>query len=90
MPDSPTPFADAGRLPSPGDNVAIAIRQLPVGTAVVIDGHERTLTQTVMEGHRFAVRPIAAGEALLSWGLPFGHALAPIAPDHDPIVTPGA
>ena len=34
----------------------------------------------MLEGHRLAVRPIAPGEALLSWGLPFGHALAPIAP----------
>jgi len=77
---APLPFAEAGRLPAPGDNVAIAIRQLPVGTTILIDGHERTLTQTVMEGHRFAVRPIAAGEALLSWSLPFGHALVAIAP----------
>ena len=34
----------------------------------------------MLEGHRLAVRPIAPGEALLSWGLPFGHALVPIAP----------
>lgn len=29
---------------------------------------------------RFAVRPIAVGEDLLSWGLPFGEAVRPIAP----------
>ena len=29
-----------------------------------------------MEGHRFAVEPIAAGEAVLSWELPFGYAIA--------------
>ena len=38
------------------------------------------LASCVLEGHRLAVRPIAPGEALLSWGLPFGHALVPIAP----------
>jgi len=75
----PLPFAAAGRLPAPGDNVAIAIRQLEPGTVVEIDGAPRVLGQTVMEGHRFAVKPIAAGEALLSWGLPFGRALVPIA-----------
>lgn len=77
---APLPFLEVGRLPVPSDNVAIAIRQLPAGTAITIDGQARQLPQTIMEGHRFAVRPIARGEALLSWGLPFGHALATIAP----------
>jgi len=67
-----------GRLPAPGDNVAIAIRQLDAGTVVVLDGTPRTIAHTVLEGHRFTVRPIAKGEALLSWGLPFGHALEDI------------
>ena len=71
---------DVGRLPAPGDNVAIAIRRLDAGTVIELDGAPRPLAQTILEGHRFAVRPIAPGEALLSWGLPFGHALAPIAP----------
>jgi altronate dehydratase len=70
----------AGRLPAPDDNVAIAVRQLEAGTVIEIAGALRTLTHTVLEGHRFAVRAIAPGEALLSWGLPFGHAIAPIAP----------
>ena len=73
-------LAAAGRLPAPGDNVAIAIRQLEAGTLIEIDGAVRTLARTVLEGHRFAVRAIAAGEPLLSWGLPFGHAIAAIAP----------
>jgi altronate dehydratase len=76
----PLPLLAAGRLPAPADNVAIAIRQLDAGTVIEVDGAPRTLVCTVMEGHRFAVRPIARGEALLSWGLPFGHAITPIAP----------
>ena len=80
VPSSPTlPFASAGRLPAPGDNVAIAIRQLEAGTVVEIDGHPHTLRQTILEGHRFAVRAIAPAEPLLSWGLPFGHAMGPLA-----------
>ena len=70
----------AGRLPAPGDNVAIAIRQLEAGTVIELDGVPHELPQTILEGHRFAVRAIEAGEPLLSWGLPFGHALTPIAP----------
>ena len=77
---TPLPLSAAGRLPAPDDNVAIAIRRLEAGTVIEIAGVERTLTHCILEGHRFAVRSIAAGEALLSWGLPFGHALEPIAP----------
>lgn len=76
----PLPFSTAGRLPAPEDNVAIAIRQLEAGTVIEIGGRRHSLVQTVLEGHRFAVRPIATGEPLLSWGLPFGHALTPMAP----------
>ena len=68
------------RLPAPDDNVAIAIRRLDAGTRIEIDGAVRTLASCVLEGHRLAVRSIAPREALLSWGLPFGHALVPIAP----------
>jgi altronate dehydratase len=38
------------------------------------------LDYTVLEGHRFALAPIAPGEALLSWGLPFGTASRSIEP----------
>ena len=70
---------EVGRLPAPGDNVAIAVRPLDAGAVIVLDGAPRTLAHTILEGHRFAVRALAPGEALLSWGLPFGHALTPIA-----------
>jgi altronate dehydratase len=42
------------------------------------EGVDCVLSHTVLEGHRFAVRPVAVGEALRSWGLPFGRALRPI------------
>ena len=76
----PLEFHSVGRLPAPGDNVAIAIRQLEAGTTIKLGDELRVLAHTILEGHRFAVRPIAKGEPLLSWGLPFGHAVAPIAP----------
>jgi len=79
MPDA-LPLSAVARLPAPDDNVAIAVRRLDAGTAIEIDGAVRTLASCVLEGHRLAVKPIGPGEALLSWGLPFGHALGPIAP----------
>lgn len=80
MSSAPLDFSAAGRLPAPEDNVAIAIRRLEAGTTILINGTPRTLAHTVLEGHRFAVRPIAPGQELLSWGLPFGVALNAIQP----------
>ena len=80
MPDVPLDLALIARLPAAGDNVAIAVRRLDAGTLLAFPAGPRALAHTVLEGHRFAVRPIAAGAPLLSWGLPFGHALADLAP----------
>jgi len=71
---------DIGRLPASSDNVAIAIRRLEAGSCWRDGGQEHTLSHTVLEGHRFAVRPIRAETPLLSWGLPFGLALRDIRP----------
>ncbi|MCB8945745.1 MAG: UxaA family hydrolase [Ardenticatenaceae bacterium] len=71
---------DVGRLPAPHDNCAIAVRMLAAGTAVAHAGQTFALSHTLLEGHRFAVTPIAAGAHLLSWGMPFGTALRDIAP----------
>ncbi len=76
---APLDLASVSRLPAPGDNVAIATRRLDVGTILAFPAGPRALTHTVLEGHRFAVAPIATGTALLSWGLPFGTALVDIA-----------
>ncbi|MSU49568.1 MAG: altronate hydrolase [Opitutus sp.] len=80
MAPTPLPLEAVSRLPAPADNVAIAIRRIEAGEIVAFSDAPRALPHTVLEGHRFAVKPIAAGDALLSWGLPFAHALAAIAP----------
>jgi len=71
---------EIGRIPAPGDNVAIATRRLAAGAQVEFGDRVRSLTHTILEGHRFAIEPIAVGEPLLSWGLPFGRALRAIEP----------
>jgi altronate dehydratase len=78
--NEPTPFEQIGRLPAPGDNVAIASRTLQAGTEVVYGGQTIVIDFTLLEGHRFAVQSIGAGESLYSWGLPFGVAIRPIQP----------
>jgi len=76
----PLSFHTVARLPAPGDNVAIAIRTLDAGTVIDLAGGPCALPHSILEGHRFAVDAIAPGAPLLSWGLPFARALAPIAP----------
>ena len=73
-------FDEVGRIPTPGDNVAIAVRRIEAGTRIRHDKVIFTLPHTVMEGHRFVLRPIRNGEPLLSWGLPFGRAICDVAP----------
>ncbi|MBM7564990.1 UxaA family hydrolase [Paenibacillus sacheonensis] len=75
-------FDEAARLPLPGDNCAVATRQLDAGTVIHYEGRTLTLDYTVMEGHRFAVKEIAPGEDLLSWEMPFGAAIQAIPPGH--------
>jgi altronate dehydratase len=67
-------------LPASGDNAAIATRRIEPGESFPLDGAIIRIQGSVLEGHRVAARPIAAGELILSWGLPFGRALRAIAP----------
>ena len=73
-------FTTVARLPLPDDNVAIATQTLAGGTRIRHNGQEFRLSHTILEGHRFAIQPIPEAAPLLSWGLPFGFAIRPIAP----------
>ncbi|MEM7131478.1 MAG: UxaA family hydrolase [Chloroflexota bacterium] len=74
------PFHHVARFPLPQDNVAIATRTLAAGTIIELDSTHLTLSHTVLVGHRFATQPIAQGQGLYSWGLPFGVATTAIGP----------
>jgi altronate hydrolase len=63
----------------PADNVAVALTSIDRGTALTIDGIDLTVADDIPSGHKFALRPIAAGESAVRYGFPFGRATAPIA-----------
>ncbi len=71
---------EIARLPDPADNCAIAIRDLPAGTFLAHGGARFPLSHKILEGHRFAIEPIAKGGALTSWRQRFGVASADIQP----------
>lgn len=57
------------------DNVAVALAPLPAGAVEL----GVTLSEEVRPGHKFALGPIAAGAAVVKYGLPIGYARADIA-----------
>lgn len=73
-------FHEVARLADPQDNVAIATQRLESGSRLSYEGQHLQLNSTILEGHRFAIKDIAVGQPLLSWGLPFGLAIKAIKP----------
>jgi altronate hydrolase len=63
----------------PADTVAVALAALPAGTPVDVEGETMVLTGDVPAGHKFALRDVAAGEAVRKYGQPIGAATEPIA-----------
>ncbi|HEY8534904.1 MAG TPA: UxaA family hydrolase, partial [Vicinamibacterales bacterium] len=58
---------------NPADNVAVARTALEAGLRLVLDdGRQVVLTGPVTPGHRFATRPIPAGEYVRQYGEPIG------------------
>jgi altronate dehydratase len=74
-------FHEIARFPESGDNVAIVTHRVEAGSEIInADGPSFVLSHTLLEGHRFAVQAINIGDAVLSWGLPFGTAVENIGP----------
>jgi len=66
------------------DNVATAIKDLPAGKEVAVGVSEQTivirLTEDIAYGHKFALRAIAKGEAVLKYNCVIGRATCDIEP----------
>jgi altronate hydrolase len=64
---------------APDDPVAVALRPLRAGERVTIDGLTLVVERDTAVGHKIAVRDIAAGETILKYRCPIGHATRDIA-----------
>ncbi|WP_443748709.1 UxaA family hydrolase [Asticcacaulis solisilvae] len=63
---------------SPGDQVATAMRDLPEGLQLTVDGIALTLKNDIPKGHKLAVLPMSVGQPVLKFGFPIGKALQDI------------
>jgi len=63
---------------NPADNICVALSDLPKGAPTLVNGERVRLAQTVPVKHKFAIRSIAANEAVIMYGIPVGQATEPI------------
>jgi hypothetical protein len=56
------------------DNVATALEGLDAGRRLDVAGGEFVVREHIPPGHKVALRPIAAGEAVIKYGSPIGTA----------------
>lgn len=65
---------------SADDNVATALEALEPGRVLDIAGQRITVAARIPRGHKVALRPIRAGEAVIKYGSPIGTATTDIGP----------
>lgn len=63
----------------PSDNVVVTLRELAEGEQLELGDTTLTVKATTARGHKLALRDLAQGEHVIKYGLPIGHAKAPIA-----------
>ncbi|MCE0495166.1 UxaA family hydrolase [Vibrio salinus] len=60
------------------DNVAVALCDLVAGTELALDGQTLTLMEDVPQAHKVALKSFKAGEQVVKYGCPIGHATVDI------------
>lgn len=56
------------------DNVAVAVTVIPKNTVVELNGLSITALEEIPAGHKMALSPIQAGQNVIKYGFPIGHA----------------
>ena len=56
------------------DNVAVALRPITKGETLDVAGEAVTMAEDIPQGHKFALRPIQAGEEVVKYGFRIGYA----------------
>jgi altronate hydrolase len=56
----------------PNDSVAVALKALTQGDTIQAGGHNVTLLEDIPQGHKFALKEIKSGEAVIKYGSSIG------------------
>jgi altronate hydrolase len=56
----------------PNDSVAVALKPLTKGSSINVNGQTITLSEDVPQGHKFALKDIKSGEAVMKYGSSIG------------------
>ena len=62
----------------PTDTVAVAVEPIEAGSILQTGGISVTAREPIPAGHKIALRDIAAGENIIKYASPIGHAAADI------------
>ncbi|MBZ0287027.1 MAG: altronate dehydratase family protein, partial [Anaerolineae bacterium] len=81
---NPIPLAQVALHLHPDDNIAVAKTHIQTSTILELTSGEKIMMrQLVPSGHKFALKPVGAGETVRRYGQVIGFALADIQPgDH--------
>ena len=60
------------------DNVAVALKPIAKGTTLNVAGTEVTTIEDIPQGHKFVIKPIKKGDAVIKYGFRIGYAQADI------------
>ena len=62
------------------DNVAVALKELPAGTKLTINGKSIVLTDTIPPGHKFTITSVEKEKPIIKYGFPIGNAKTSLQP----------
>ena len=60
------------------DNVAVALKPIAKATTVDVAGSSVTMLEDIPQGHKFAIKPIKKGDAVIKYGFRIGYAQADV------------
>ncbi|MBL8269030.1 UxaA family hydrolase [Steroidobacter sp.] len=64
---------------APDDDVAVALRDLAAHETITVGESTVVTTAAIVRGHKLAIRPVSAGQAVRKYGWPIGRATVDIA-----------
>lgn len=60
---------------NPADSVVVCLRAFSQGETIEVDGQKITIAQDTPMGHKVLIKDTAAGENIIKYGYPIGHAM---------------